>query len=437
MKFTTIHQLSVATAVGITFSFLATGEAQAYSFTKIADSSGPLQGFGRPAINNNGTVAFWTDVDMRVLPPGIPRDHSDYYTQQFIMSGNGGALTTIYDGYRFLPGLPYSTNNLNREPDINDEGTVAFKVYAHSARVNIYNHSGIFAGNGGTNTTIYPFWRYFSNENFSGLIPSNVGTPAINNQGTVVFSSCCEFYNGQFVPTLTSYNNGLLTTIAIADSRRNDITIPLVSLSNPTINDWGTISFNGVLKNGFSGIFTTNSGQFTTIADNSGIFNNFGKPAINNQGTLAFSALLDTGVSGIFTNNGGEITTIVDSTSPFAQFGDVAIDNKGNLVFGASLDAGGIGIFTGSNPVANKVIATGDVLFGSKVKYFAWGVNGFRREGFNDVGQIAFFAALEDGTQGIYRADPDPEPPKSIPEPTSVLGLFTAGALALVKRRKS
>ncbi len=436
MRLVTIHQLSVATAVGITFSFLATGEAQAYTFTKIADSSGPLQGFGRPAINNNGTVAFWTDVDMRVLPPGVSRDHSDYNTQQFIMTGNGGLLTTIYDGYEPLPGISYSTNNLNREADINDEGTVAFKVYAHSFRIPS-SDSGMFAGNGGNISTIYPFWRYFSNENFSGLIPSNVGTPAINNQGTVVFSSCCEFYNGQFVPTITSYNNGLLSTIAIADSRRNDITIPLVSLSNPTINDWGTISFNGVLKNGFSGIFTTNSGQFTPIADNSGIFNYLGKPAINNQGTIAFSALLDTGVSGIFTNNGGKITTIVDSTSPFAEFGDVAIDNRGNLVFGASLDVGGIGIFNGPNHVANKVIATGDVLFGSKVKYFAWGVNGFRREGFNDAGQIAFFAALEDGTQGIYRADPDPEPLKSVPEPSVVLGLLGMGVLGLVKRRKS
>jgi hypothetical protein len=154
------------------------------------------------------------------------------------------------------------------------------------------------------------------------------------------------------------------------------------------------------------------------------------------QGTVAFSALLDTGVSGIFTNSGGKITNLVDSTSPFAQFGDVAIDNKGNLVFGASLDAGGIGIFNGPDPVVNKVIATGDMLFGSKVKYFSWGVNGFRREGFNDAGQIAFFATLEDGTQGIYRANPDSEPLKSVPEPSGVLGLFAVGALALVKRYK-
>jgi hypothetical protein len=213
MGLVTIHRLSVATAVGALLSLVATGEAGAYTFTKIADTSttipnstGVLQQFGTPAINNGGTVAF--------------------------------------------------------------------KVYAHSARVNNYYDSGMFAGNGGAITTVNPFSRDYSNQDFgiSVTIIYTVGDPAINNQGTVVFSACCEFYNGRFVRTITSDNNGLLTTIAMADSWLNDITIPLVSSFNPTINDRGTISFNGVLKNGFSGIFTTNSGQFTTIADNSGIF---------------------------------------------------------------------------------------------------------------------------------------------------------------------
>lgn len=425
MRLVAIHQLSLATTVGALLSLVTTGEAQAYTFTKIADSSGILQGFGRPAINNNGTVAFWTDVDMRVLPPGIPRDHSDYNTQQFIMTGNGGLLTTIYDGYEPLPGISYGINNISQELDINDEGTVAFKVYANSFRIPS-SDSGIFAGNGGMITTIYPFWRYFSNENFSGLIPSNVGTPAINNQGTVVFSSRNLFHNENFVNTIISTNPKL-----------DYITIPSGNF-NPTISDNGTITFNRSFRDGINGstinlsLITSSNGEFTTIADNSGIFNNFGKPAINNQGTVAFSALLDTGVSGIFTNNGSKITTIVDSSGPFAEFGDVAIDNKGNLAFHASLDVGGYGIFSGQNPITDKVIAIGDTLFGSKVKGL-----GFRREGFNDVDQIAFFAALEDGTEGIYRADPDPEPLKSVPEPSGVLGFLGMGVLALVKRRKS
>ncbi|MCP2727958.1 PEP-CTERM sorting domain-containing protein [Limnofasciculus baicalensis] len=434
MRLVAIHQLSVATAVGALLSLVVTGEAQSYTFTKIADGSSPLplgsfdpvdgnslplEGFGSPAINNNGTVAFWTVRDMMLVDYPHDRPDLNAYPQQFIMSGNGGLLTTIYDGFYY-----HYTNNVGWEPDINDEGTVAFKVFANHPRINSFQ-SGIFAGNGGAITTIYPFDRNYSDGNFSDAsIPSDVGYPAINNQGTVVFSSRNLFHNGNFINTIVSTNPKL-----------DYITIPSGN-SNPTINDKGTVAFNRSFYDGEDygspinpGIVTSSNGQFTTIADNSSIFNYLGKPAINNQGTVAFSASLDTGVSGIFTSSGGKITTIVDSSGPFAEFGNVAIDNRGNLVFGASLDVGGYGLFTGPDPVANKVIASGDMLFGYEVTGFLFR---FRREGLNDAGQIAFSTS-----RGIYRADPDPEPPKSIPEPTSVLGLFTVGVLALVKRRKN
>lgn len=416
-------KLSVA-AAGTLLSFLATGEAQAYTFTKIADSSGPFEDLGTPAINNNGTVAFWTDLDP---PAGVPWDHSHENTQQFIMSGNGGLLTTIYDAY--VPLLSYSSNHLDDEPDINDEGMVAFKVFGQPVRVNIDFESAMFAGNGGAITTIYPFWRK-EPDSYGNSVPNNVGTPAINNHGTVVFSSENALENANFVKTFVSTNPKL-----------SYITIPKIGLYaphfNPTINDKGTIVFKTSSWAGVGStinpiIVTSSNGRLRTIADNGGMFQDFGKPAINNRETLAFSASLDSGDFGIFTNSGGKINTIVDSTGIFAKFGDVAIDNQGNLAFSASLDVGAYGIFTGPDPVADKIIATGDTLFGSKVKGL-----GFRREGFNDAGQIAFFAELEDGTQGIYRADPDPEAPKSIPEPTSVLGLFTTVVLALVKQRKS
>lgn len=329
MKFTKIYRLSLATAVGITFSFLTTGEAEAYTFTKIADSSGIFASFGSPVINNNGTVAFWAKADVPELPPGIYHHHYDYINaEEFIMTGNGESLTTIYSG----DGL-YGSNNLGEEPDINDDGTVVFKIFWNPAHIGGLE-SGIFANNGGNISTIYPFFRDYSNQdyNISVTIPSEVGEPKINNQGTVVFSACCEFYNGQFLSTITSYNNGLLTTIAMADPRRNDITIPWIDVSNPNINDRGTIFFSGVLKNGLSGIFTSDGGDIPLDPSATGI--SFGRHSINNRG------------------------------------------------------------------------------------------------------QFAFVTTLPDGSQAIYRADPDPEVPKSVPEPTSVWGLFTAGALGLVKRRK-
>lgn len=55
-------------------------------------------------------------------------------------------------------------------------------------------------------------------------------------------------------------------------------------------------------------------------------------------------------------------------------------------------DAETFGIYTGPDRVADKVIATGDSLFGSTVTDLA-----FDRDGMNNKGQIAFTAHLADG----------------------------------------
>jgi hypothetical protein len=51
---------------------------------------------------------------------------------------------------------------------------------------------------------------------------------------------------------------------------------------------------------------------------------------------------------------------------------------------------------------------------------------GFFREGLNDAGQVAFYASLADGTQGIFRADPE-----FVSKPASIWGLLVAGTLGL------
>ena len=56
------------------------------------------------------------------------------------------------------------------------------------------------------------------------------------------------------------------------------------------------------------------------------------------------------------------------------------------------------------------MIATGDALFGSSVTELH-----FFRQGLNDAGQVAFVARLDDGTSGIYRADPEEQSPRAAP----------------------
>ena len=81
----------------------------------------------------------------------------------------------------------------------------------------------------------------------------------------------------------------------------------------------------------------------------------------------------------------------------------------------------------------DRVIATGDPLLGSVLEQLY-----FSRTGLNNSGQIAFYATLTDGTQGIYVATPVSEPdplPTPVPEPTSTLGILTLGVLGVGSRR--
>nr|WP_242022142.1 PEP-CTERM sorting domain-containing protein [Trichocoleus sp. FACHB-90] len=215
------------------------------------------------------------------------------------------------------------------------------------------------------------------------------------------------------------------------------------------INDQGTVAFSADVyqSDSFyddlsSGIFTGNgtrdNGEIitNTIANSNGAFNRFSDPSINNSGTVAFSAVLDAGLSGVFTGNGTTTTTIADSSGAFNSFFRTpSINDFGTVAFLAGLDAGGSGIFTGNNPLKDKVIVTGDTLFGSTVQELS-----FYREGLNNSGQVAFFASLANGTGGIFRADPIVvEPPKDVPEPASVLGLLavgTFGATSVMKRKQ-
>jgi hypothetical protein len=100
------------------------------------------------------------------------------------------------------------------------------------------------------------------------------------------------------------------------------------------------------------------------------------------------------------------------------------------------LDTGGSGIFTGADPITDKVIALGDTLFGATVVSLD-----FSTKGLNNSGQLAFLATFEDGTSGIFRANPESiSEPKSVPEPASGLGLLLGGTFgvgSLLKRKQS
>ncbi|MBD1931224.1 MULTISPECIES: DUF7453 family protein [Cyanophyceae] len=420
-----------AALVGLCLGLLGTGEAQAasFTFTKIADTSGLFdsfrgQGIGgyepisaTPAINNQGTVAFSAFLDAG---------------GKGIFTGNGTTTTSIANTNSLFGERPTEVYTLTElgSFSINDVGNVAFSAN--------FGTSGIF-----TSELKNVIEGAIGEDSFT-----DVYSPSLNNVGTVAFLQAISRFSG-----LTTILAGEESVDNVIASTRFYTEPPAAgvfeNISAPMINDQGTVAFSADVyqSDSFyddlsSGIFTGNgtrdNGEIitNTIADSNGAFNRFSDPSINNSGTVAFSAVLDAGLSGVFTGNGTTTTTIADSSGAFNSFfGTPSINDFGTVAFLAGLDAGGSGIFTGNNPLKDKVIVTGDTLFGSTVQELS-----FYREGLNNSGQVAFFASLANGTGGIFRADPIVvEPPKDVPEPASVLGLLavgTFGATSVMKRKQ-
>jgi hypothetical protein len=398
-------QLIGGLAVGLSLSLLAGGKAEAasFTFTKIADTSGPfnriLSGLSDPgpSINAGGTVAFAANLSPEIFG---------------IYTGSGGSTTTITQG--FISSISFYN------PVINDSDTVAYGRTLLGNRViaslDVESSNGAVISIASLSSRLFTSYR-----------------PVINNAGTVAFSATSQ---GSPAPGVFLFSQDIsissgnsTTTIA----RTSDLFFS--RLGNPALNDSGTVAFWADPVAGGSGIFTSSGGSVATLIDSSGPFSSFRGTAINDSNTVAFLADLDAGGSGIFTSSGGAITTVADTSGPFSSFGveSTAINDSGTVAFLANLDAGGAGIFTGLDSVVDQVIATGDLLFGSTVTSLS-----FSKTGLNNSGQVAFFARLANGTEGIFRANPasEPLPPQSVPEPASVLGLLVSGALGVSSLRQ-
>jgi hypothetical protein len=364
-------------AGGLAFLLLLANATRAeYVFTRIAEIHpllpGPFENsFGGLAINNSGQVAFLANT---------PNFSAGIFT------GSGGATTTVVELSEPL-GAQFST--LGTYPDIKDDGTTAFFASLDSGVV------GLFTGSGGPIATVM---------DTSGPVASfgsfPVDNAAINNAGAAAFRGGLD----TGVSGIIIQKGGATITVADTAGPFDSFNVP--TDSSPAINNSNRAAFFARLDTGARGVFSGSGGGVTTIATDSGPFSSFhGNADINDAGTVAFFAILDAGGSGIFTGSGGATATVADGSGPFKAFGNTpAINNSGAVAFVATLDTDQVGIFTGPDPVADKVIQSGDTLDGSTVPAFPSLF--FSREGFNDAGEIVFWVQLADNRTGIYRASP-------------------------------
>ncbi len=349
------------------FAATAAAAKAEYTFTLIADSTGPFSEFDfpSPSLNAVGTVAFHANLDNG---------------RQGIFTGSGGPVTTVFTTLPFPDGLGY--------PSINAAGTVAFVADQRTGP-----GERILAGNGGPVVTIADTAGQF--RNFGGGYSTS-----INTAGTVAFSA-----------GLDTGPAGIFSSIGGVIS---PILVNSVSLGSDgffTMNDSGTIAFR---RGNGTAVAKLDHGLLTPIADSSGPFNYFGAaPSINAAGSVAFVAGvngIDGGVFGIYTGDGGPLTTIADLSGPFNYVGDFnfpqpSINGSGTVAFLGGLDSGGGGIFIGDGTTTSQILDARAPLFGSTLTGLS-----ISPTSLNDAGQVAFYYRLANGTTGIAVATPVPEP---------------------------
>jgi hypothetical protein len=352
----------VAVSLGTTLVLSAGNVAPApvgpYTFTNIADTTGPFSFFNAFApINEGGTVAF----------------HAMLASGNFgIFTGRGGTVTTIVEAGGSITAPSF--------PDINAGGTVSFVADLPTGDQGVFTRKNR---------------RLIVIADTSGPFSAINTPPAINARGMVAFRAELDTGGERIV----SVDDGRLTIVS-------DTSGPLDRFGFVAINSNGTVAFNAGLDGGGFGIFRGRGGPLTTIATSQDPSNSFGAPAVNANGTVAFPGPSGSGFA-VLTGNGRRLTTIVDWSGPFNafQFTAVAINDPGTVAFSASREIGVpfSGIFTGPDPLKDKVIGTGDPLFGSTVARVGF----FSSMPFlNNAGQVGFWYELADGRSGVARANP-------------------------------
>jgi hypothetical protein len=342
--------------------------AQNYTFTNIADNTGPFSTFiyTGPRLNNSGDVAFTAFLDGG--GSGVYRS-------------DGVVTTTIAD-----ESGPNDSFNIS---DINDAGQVAY--FADSIPLG----PGIFRGDGLTVTTIILQRELpFDSEKFLDIHPVT-----INNAGTVAFyahgkPSSSLAFDGVFVG-----NGGNITMISDPESDGRAY--------YPEINNLGTVAFNYFSVE--RGIRLGNGGTTSLVINDTGPYSDFGAaPSLNDNNIVAVGAEHDDGGWYVLRIDGATVDVVAgpffDDGSPFdVGVLDVGLNNAGDVAFLAQVAPDMYGILTGPDPVADKVIGDGDALFGSTATILQ---NVTTIDGPNDAGQIVFRYSLADGRSGIALATP-------------------------------
>lgn len=320
-----------------------------------------------PVINNFGIVGFKAELD---------RGGDAVY------SSDGKTTFTIAD-------TKSNFSYIRDDVSINDAGTVAF--IASQNRQNPQT-LGVYTSDGKSLKTIIT--TPTTDENGMGFRANSFEEISINNAGIV-----------GIIESISSRAEVVFTSDGSNTKQISDTSTPLYR--GLQISDRGNVVFSYDVLGIYTGDIKTSTPIATASGFTDGKIDFVSSPSLNNTDTFTYvrgsadTAKNEAIESKVQLKKGNITTTVADTKGDFNSFGTTSVNDRGTVAFIANLDAGGKGIFTGNNPKTDKVIATGDSLFGYTVVDLD-----FASEGLNNFGQITFVAKLANNTQVIVRANP-------------------------------
>lgn len=364
--------------VALLFGGAALG-APIYEFA-LVQSTGSFADLRPPAINNVGSVAFYGASEASEAAWGF-----------YLASPGSSAIQITID--------PPGTTA--RHPSLSDEGVVLY-------RRTIPNQvESLTAATASGSTALY---------DSTGTIQQLSAFPQINDEGVVAFLGAVDgFGDGVFAGS-----GGPLTPIALASA-------DLSMFGDPAVNNTGAVAFAACTSlgcqtdPGAQGIFVGSGASISPMLPVPEDFNFIAQlPAMNDSGVVAFyGSLASSGQQGIFTTDGSSVSTVALNDGVLVPDSiSFAINADGLVVFRGYFEGGGTGLYLGPDPIADKIIASGDLLLGSEVSGLE-----FWREGLNDAGEVAFVARFADGGSAIVVARPVPESPLPMAAAVALLAL--------------
>jgi len=362
----------------LAISILETARAIEYDFEPLYSVPNTFLA-SAPSVNNHGTVAYTV--------PGHSFPILELAGEALVV--DDGTEIEIYD-------LGPIGRTLLNQPLINDSQVVAVRA----------TDSGLGSPTGGIFLVYGPFLGGHetvvtsNRDNVSGDF-REIQYFALNNNNQV--AALVTLTTGQFAIIRADTGGYQILDVANSTQRFN--------FTRPSINDSGVVAYKAQTADSFVDIYVADGVNPPTKAvDLPSNANSGDGPDINDSGYVAAG-----NVSSLVIGTDGSVTQVVvdGANSPFSPGkGPTLVDlNSFNeVVFSASSNSTS-GLFFGDDAVGDKLIQSGDQLFGETVGAVLFGgINGF-----NDPRQVVFNATTIDPfgnqTSHIVLATPLSAPP--------------------------